>query len=1400
MGRALHTLLGDVSHTKDFDSCVTAISLDPPASYDTLLRQAEYAMDAPASPFASAWSARALSSHFPSTLTTRSVSAGARKYKPVDRKVRPVPTYMPNPSAQKFKPVTIPVPDHLPHNPPPRSEFVPTERLTQARLDIILSTVPEGFLSSGELDLLVSVLVRRQDALAFDDGERGIFSREFYPDYEIPIIEHTPWVQEPIRIPKAIESDVRQLLQDQRRAGKYEDSCASYRSRVFPVVKSTGKLRLVHDLQEMNKYVIRDASLPPRADDFAESFVGRCIYGIADLFSGFDACTLAESSRDLTTFHCLNGPERLTVLPQGCTNSVQEFQRRIRHALIEEIPNNADAFIDDVGIKGGDDNYDDAALPDNPRIRIFVYDYAVTLDRVFLRFIVAGVTASGLKLVLATPRLKIVGSIVSREGWHLAHGITAKVLNWPTPRNVSDVRGFLGVAGVGRRWIKGFSIIAKPLTSLCRKTDDAFVWTDAAEEAMRLLQRRVTDAPVLRPVDYDLAKAVPAPPRPLTTEHGLVILAVDSSIHGSGWILYQIRADERNPALFGSCTFNAAESRYSQPKVELYGVFRALKEVRYRVWGLWFRLEVDAKFLEQMIKEPDLPNAPMTRWITYLRLFSFQLRHVPAEKGKGQDGMSRRGWAEGDSDESDAEEYLDKFFGFHGGAYNCSQSPTEFVRASLHLAYRYEDMLRQRPLGVDRVSRHEERTDPAFTVTHFGLFTSDKADSIAARADAMRFADAHVRAWDANIVRGQPAWCLESPGRAPLDTDTSPYHPALLRNEDDVTYIGHEFMVRKEAREHLTMVTLGDDTFMIAVQEYRPARLTTGPLPELLTTFRANLISLAQHSDAHHRGDTSQTLRDDNWGHLHDPPSDFTRLDIPCIAHAYATKDDDSDVFWEEIINHAAHGEPPSRLQPGAPSAAKQFHKRASRFVWRDNRLWRLSRHGLPRLVIVDKNRRGELVAEAHIICGHRGRDATYTALKDRFFWPNMYDDIAWHVRSCNACQYRSKVRPVEPLSITLSPSVFRRFVLDTIHMPDGLYGFKYLMHASCSTGKWPEARATRKNTSAAWRNFIWEDIICRFGCVPVITCDGGPEFKAAARELLEIHGVAVILSSPYHPQGNGIAERDGKTLQDTILKCCGDSPRRWPLYVHAALFAVRVTTSRATGYTPYFLTYGQHALFPFDISDRTWHVLDWDEVRTTEDLLALRTKQLARREEDIGTATEHLKESRQRAADDANRRNEHRLRDDIFEPGTWVLIHETWLDNQHGNKGALRWAGPYAVVQRHPSGSYALRELDGTLLKESVAGSRLKIFHFRDKLQTMVAHVDDGVAPAPLLTRLYCGIQIAFPMLSDVLRSNDRGDYDVTWVEEDHVVHAAGTRVRHRTNIREIIRVQEALLPWDAR
>lgn len=202
----------------------------------------------------------------------------------------------------------------------------------------------------------------RDQALAFEDSERGTFSDKYFPDYEIPVIEHVPWVQDPIRIPKAIEDTVRQMLLDQKAAGKYEYSTASYRSRIFAVGKPKGGIRLVVDVQELNRVTVRDAGLPPRTDDFAESFVGHVIYSLADLFSGYDGRRLGVKSRPLTTFSSLIGPHRSCVLPQGVTNSLPEFQRCTTHTLQEEIPKNGGVFVDDVGLKGPTTTYGDEEI------------------------------------------------------------------------------------------------------------------------------------------------------------------------------------------------------------------------------------------------------------------------------------------------------------------------------------------------------------------------------------------------------------------------------------------------------------------------------------------------------------------------------------------------------------------------------------------------------------------------------------------------------------------------------------------------------------------------------------------------------------------------------------------------------------------------------------------------------------------------------------------------------------------------------------------------------------------------------------------------------------------------------------------------------------------------------
>lgn len=275
----------------------------------------------------------------------------------------------------------------------------------------------------------------------------------------------------------------------------------------------------------------------------------------------------------------------------------------------------------------------------------------------------------------------------------------------------------------------------------------------------------------------------------------------------------------------------------------------------------------------------------------------------------------------------------------------------------------------------------------------------------------------------------------------------------------------------------------------------------------------------------------------------------------------------------------------------------------------------------------------------------------------------------------------------------------------------------RYILKAIEPAICWPEARAAKRNTSKAWAKFIYTDIICRFSCIPIFVCDNGAEFKGAVKQLFDRYGLICILVAPYHPEANGIAERSHQTLMNSLLKACGTKDSDWPLYLTGALLAMRTTTHRMTGYTPYYLLYAQNPVFGFDLADRTWFALDWYAVKDTEDLIALRLKQITRREQDVGKALDRLNQARKRAVEDLEKGRGPSSK--VLDVGTLVLVHQTWLDGQHGNKGALRWAGPY-VVDKVMGQFYELRELDGTRMKGRFAVDRVKRFHHREGHQSM--------------------------------------------------------------------------------
>jgi hypothetical protein len=262
---------------------------------------------------------------------------------------------------------------------------------------------PANWLWPEELKLIRWLVHVRERTFAWCASERGRLNETYFLPYKIPTVPHTLWSQRNIPIPPATLGEVIRIIKEKISSGVYEPSTAAYCSRWFCVIKKDGKLlHLVHDLQPLNVVTICDASVPPFIEHLAESFAGYAVYGIMDLYSGYDQRTLHEESCDLTT------------LPQGHANAVQVYQGDTAFILQHEILDYTSPFVDEMPVKSvkmryqrTDNSYE--TIPANPGIWHFIWEHCIVLNRILQCLENVGATISATKFVLAAPTVIIVG-------------------------------------------------------------------------------------------------------------------------------------------------------------------------------------------------------------------------------------------------------------------------------------------------------------------------------------------------------------------------------------------------------------------------------------------------------------------------------------------------------------------------------------------------------------------------------------------------------------------------------------------------------------------------------------------------------------------------------------------------------------------------------------------------------------------------------------------------------------------------------------------------------------------------------------------------------------------------------------------------------------------------------
>ena len=410
----------------------------------------------------------------------------------------------------------------------------------------------------------------------------------------------------------------------------------SYHSHWFCIAKKEAEaLHLVHSLKPLNAVTIQHSGVTPFTEQITKQFTGQVCGGMLDLYVGYDEHVLTETSHNYTTFQTPYGALCLTKFPMGWTNAVPIFHDNITHILQPEVPQYTIPYIDNVPIHGPTTAYQAPngtveTIPENSGIHCFIWEHFQNLNHIIQCMKYCGGTFSSKKSLLCVWEITVVGHICTPEGHVPDPSRVDKIINWGPCKDLSEVQGFLGTVSMVWVFIQDFAHLTHPLMSLTCK-DTPFIFGPKQILAQEALKAALLMLPALQPIDY--------------TSATLVILAIDTSQIAIGFLLCQ--CDAKNLCIccyvhFGSITLNNHESRFSQPKLELYGLFWALHSLNVYLIGVRnLVVEVDVRYIKDMLVNPNLtPSTSINCWIISILLFNFTLIHIPGTQ-HGPNGFSR---------------------------------------------------------------------------------------------------------------------------------------------------------------------------------------------------------------------------------------------------------------------------------------------------------------------------------------------------------------------------------------------------------------------------------------------------------------------------------------------------------------------------------------------------------------------------------------------------------------------------------------------------------------------------------------------------------------------------------------------------------------------------------------
>ncbi|GBG83918.1 hypothetical protein CBR_g37789 [Chara braunii] len=228
------------------------------------------------------------------------------------------------------------------------------------------------------------------------------------------------------------------------------------------------------------------------------------------------------------------------------------------------------------------------------------------------------------KSSFGVPSVIYLDHVISGDGLAPEAAKIAAIQEWPQPQTVRDVKSFMGLASYYRKFDRNNSAVAAPLTNLTKK-DTPFLWSLPCQLAFTRLKKALTRAPVLK---------LSNPTLPF-------ILTTDASQYGIGAVLQQDDGNGLRHVEFMSKKIKTQKLQDSTYEKELYALVCALKHWKHFLLGRHFKIFSDHSTLQWMKSQGEL-NDKLARYIQFIDMFDFELKHKKGCYNKVADALSRR--------------------------------------------------------------------------------------------------------------------------------------------------------------------------------------------------------------------------------------------------------------------------------------------------------------------------------------------------------------------------------------------------------------------------------------------------------------------------------------------------------------------------------------------------------------------------------------------------------------------------------------------------------------------------------------------------------------------------------------------------------------------------------------